>query len=227
MAAQPAATAAFDQTLHEALPQALRNRGTLRVATDASYAPAEFFAEDGRTIVGFDPDLAKALGQVLGLEVELVNAYFQTLMDLTVSGGTDVVMSAITDTPEREKQLDFVHYFMAGTSIVVQRGNPAAIGDLRDLCGQAVAGKTGTIQVEQLERAQSNCGADPIVLVLSDTSNDAELQLRTGQVAAVLMDYPTAALLTSAAETRGSYQLASDAQYEPGPLRDRGLQERA
>lgn len=218
-AAAPAetSTAAFDQRLHDQLPPAIRDRGSVRVAVDASYAPAEFFAEDGRTIVGFDADLAAALGQVLGVELELVNTEFTETIPSTLSGETDLIMSSMTDTPEREELLDFVHYFMAGTSIVVQRGNPDGVSDLRDLCGYPVAALDGTIQVEQLDRAQAHCTGAPIDVQPFDTNTDAQLQLRTGEVTAVLMDYPPAALLTTDGLTRGDYQFASSTQYEPGP----------
>src|ERR1051325_6375429 len=48
-------------------PAALKQEGTLTVAADATYAPNEFIAEDGTTVIGMDADLAKALGRVLGL----------------------------------------------------------------------------------------------------------------------------------------------------------------
>jgi polar amino acid transport system substrate-binding protein len=194
----------------------VRERGELVVLTDASYAPASSFAPDGRTIVGFEPDLGVALGRVLGVRLRFVNSDFDTLLALLRRHRADLIMSAMTDTPERERSADFVNYFAAGTAVVVQRGNPDAITDLDSLCGHAVAVEQGTVQVDLLARAQRNCNGDRIHVRDYDTNSDALVQLRTGRVSAVLNDYPPAAYVTTRPRTRGQYQLASTAQYEPG-----------
>jgi polar amino acid transport system substrate-binding protein len=211
-----AGNAQFDQQLHDRLPAAVRDRGTIRLATDPSYAPMESYARDGRTIVGFEPDLAAALASVLGVTAEMVAADFGTALDATQNGAYDGVLSAMTDTAEREKKADFVNYFAAGTSIVVQRGNPRGITDLKDLCGRVVAVETATVQVDLLHRAQSRCSARPIVVRTYKTNADALLQLRTGRAVAVLNDTPPAAHLAADQQTRANYQLASNVQYEPG-----------
>jgi polar amino acid transport system substrate-binding protein len=206
----------FDRALHDALPDDVRRSGVLRVATDASYAPASSFAEDGRTIVGFEPDLGAAIGRVLGVRLRFEQATFSELLSDVRHGRTDLVMSAMTDTAARERRADFVNYFSAGTAIVVQRGNPAGITDLAGLCGQRVAVEDGTVQVDLLARSQRRCGDRPIVVRTYDTNADALVRLRTGRAAAVLTDYPPAALLAGDPKTRGRFQLASTTQYEPG-----------
>ena len=206
----------FDQQLHDRLPAAIRDRGVLRLATDPSYAPMESYARDGRTIIGFEPDLAAALGSVLGVKIEMVGADFGTALEATRKGTFDGVLSAMTDTAEREKKADFVNYFAAGTSIVVQRGNPHSVADLKDLCGQVVAVETATVQVDLLRRAQARCATRPIVVRTYKTNADALLQLRTGRAVAVLNDTPPAAHLAADQQTRANYQLASNVQYEPG-----------
>ena len=207
---------AMDPVLHRALPPSVLASGILRVATDASYAPASSFAKDGRTIIGFEPDLGADLGAVLGVKVVFTNKPFSALPGLLTTGATDLVMSAMTDTVKREKVIDFVDYFSAGTSLLVQRGNPHAISDLLSLCGQKVAAEAGTTQEDLLKRSESQCPGNPIHVALKPTNDDAILQLRTGQAAALLMDFPPAKVLTTDPRTHGLYQLASDVQYEPG-----------
>ena len=210
-------TPALDPTLAQALPADVRASGQLRIVTDASYAPASEFAPDGRTIVGFEPDLGAAIGAVLGLKVTFTPAGFDELPGLVDSGQADLVMSAMTDTRKRQRDLDFVDYFSAGSTIVVQRGNPHAITDLGDLCGHAVAVQRGTVQVDLLEHAQVNCmPGEPIRVRTYPTNDDALLQLRTGRAAAVLNDYPPAVALTTDPTTGSRFQLASTVQYEPG-----------
>jgi polar amino acid transport system substrate-binding protein len=213
----PAPSVSRVDALHARLPAAIRASGTIRIATDPGFAPAEFFAADGRTVVGFDPDLARALGQELGVSVQIVQVPFEDVIDATVDGRTDAVMSAMTDTREREKSIDFVHYFQAGTSIVVQRGNPRAIAGLDDSCGMRVGVERETIQVNQIERVQARCTDDPITIRPADTMTDAQLALRTGQLDMILMDSPLAAYVTAATATRGDYELASSELYEPAP----------
>lgn len=209
-------TVHVDQQLHDRLPAAIRQSGVIRLATDPSYAPMESYARDGRTIVGFEPDLAAALGSVLGVRSEMVAADFGAALDGARSGTYDGVLSAMTDTAEREKKADFVNYFAAGTSIVVQRGNPHGIADLKDLCGQVVAVETATVQVDLLRRAQSRCRTRRIDVHTYKTNADALLQLRTGRAVAVLNDTPPAAHLITDQQTKANYQLASKVQYEPG-----------
>jgi len=206
----------FDQALHDKLPLSVRNTKTLRFVTDASYAPMEQFAPDGRTIVGFEPDLADALGRVLGVKIQMVAGNFQTAIDRVADGTFDGALSAMTDTPAREKKADFIDYFSAGTSIVVQRGNPAGVTEIDNLCGRIVAVEQGTTQADLLHRTQKGCGDRPIQINQMKTNADALLQLRTGRAAAVLNDYPAASYLAADARTGNYFQLASAAQYEPG-----------
>jgi polar amino acid transport system substrate-binding protein len=208
--------AAFDQQLHDRLPAGVRSRGEVRVATDAAYPPASGYAPDGRTIEGFEPDLAATLGRVLGVTFTFVRTDFADALPALQDGTVDLVMSAMTDTVERQAHVDFVDYFEAGSSIVVQRGNAHGISDLRDLCGQIVAVEEGSILVDLLERTQSSCKDDRIVVRQFSDNTKALVELRTGRAAAVLNDYPPAARLTTDARTSAHFQLASTTQYEPG-----------
>ena len=98
------------------VPAPIKSKGTLIVASDATYAPNEFVAEDGHTVVGMDPDLMKALGEVMGVKVNVVNATFDTIIPGLAAGKYDVGASSFTDTKERQKTVDFVTYFTAGVS---------------------------------------------------------------------------------------------------------------
>ncbi|MCA2219536.1 ABC transporter substrate-binding protein [Jidongwangia harbinensis] len=209
-------TITVNEAIRGRLPESVRERGTIQFATDPSYAPMESFAPDGRTIIGFDADLAAALGSVLGIKIEMVPANFSTALDETAKGTYDGVLSSITDTVEREKRADFINYFSAGTAIVVRRGNPTGVTELKDLCGQVVAVEESTTQEDLLKRSQKGCAGRPIVIRTYKTNSDALLQLRTGRAVAILNDYPPAAQLANDPSSRTHYQLASTVQYEPG-----------
>src|SRR5664279_6082962 len=100
--------------------------------------------------------------RLLGIKVVFHNADFAQLPAIAEAGRADMIMSAMTDTAEREKRLDFVTYFLAGTSLVVQRGNPKGISDLASLCGLKVAVETGTVQADLMARQQSQCADRPM-----------------------------------------------------------------
>lgn len=212
----PGHSVAFDQALHDLLPDDVRDAGVITIATDAAYPPASSYAPDGHTIVGFEPDLLTALGEVLGVRMELRVTDFTAVLEDVEAHRVDAAMSAVTDTAEREQRADFVNYFSAGTSILVQRGNPHAIADLADLCGQVVAVEAGTVQLDLLKRSQARCEDKPIDVRTHASNADALVELRTGRAAAVLNDYPPAAYLSTGPRTQADYQLASDTQYEPG-----------
>jgi polar amino acid transport system substrate-binding protein len=209
-------TVAVDAELRALLPDDVREAGVLTVATDASYPPLNSFGPDGRTIVGFEPDLMAALGDLLGIRMEFERRDFDTMLDDVAAHRIGVVVSAMTDTVDRQERADFVNYFRAGTSIVVQRGNPRGIHDLNGLCGEVVAVEAGTVQVDLLERSQAGCAEAPIMVSTFPTNDDALLELRTGRAAAVLNDYPPAVFITTNERTEGAFQLVSDVQYEPG-----------
>src|SRR6185437_1231321 len=97
-----------DSKVAALVPAAIRSKGTITVASDASYPPMESFAADGKTIVGWDPDMAKGLAAVMGVKAKVVNATFDAIIPGLAAKKYDVGMSSFTDTKEREKTVDFV-----------------------------------------------------------------------------------------------------------------------
>jgi polar amino acid transport system substrate-binding protein len=134
------------------VPQAIRSKGTITIGTDATYAPNEFSGDGGKTFQGMDIDLGNAIGKTLNLQVKFANAPFDGLLAGLASGKYDLSMSSFTDTAEREKTVDFVTYFRAGTSIAVKKGNPLKITGSDSLCGVRVAAEKGTTQLDSLTK---------------------------------------------------------------------------
>lgn len=120
--------------------------GKLQVGMELAFAPMEFF-DELKHEAGADVELARALAKTLGVDLVLVNMPFDDLLPALASGHVDIVLSAMTITPERSATTDFVPYMLAGTGLLVKRGNPAHIRHLRDLCGKTVALQEGTAQV--------------------------------------------------------------------------------
>jgi polar amino acid transport system substrate-binding protein len=176
------------------VPANIKSKGTLTVAADATYAPNEFIAPDGHTVIGMDADLAKALGQTMGLKVNMVNATFDTIIPGLASGKYDLGMSSFTDTKAREKTVDFVTYFIAGTSFYIKSGGPN-IGSLADLCGHTVAVEKGTTQQADATAQSGKCksaGKPAVNVQVFNDQNQVNLALSSGRAQVAMADTPVA-----------------------------------
>lgn len=208
-----------DNALAAKLPADIRSAGTIKVGSDVAYAPVEFFDTDGTTIIGIDPDLAKALGDRLGVKLQFTNATFDGLIPAVRSKRFDIVMSAMSDTKKRQPQLDFVDYFNAGTSILVKKGNPQNINGLDDLCGKTVALQRGTTQEDVAKAQQAKCssaGKGPIKLLTFDKDTDALLQIKGGRAVADMNDFPVAAYNANTSGGGNDFEVVGE-QIEAGP----------
>jgi polar amino acid transport system substrate-binding protein len=170
----------------------------LRVGSDSEYAPIEFYKENGQEPQGLDIDLANALGAKLGMTVTFVNdTDFAGIIGALRAGRFDVVMSAMNDTAERRgKGVDFVDYFRAGSSILVQKGDRRPVQGLDDLCGATVAVQKGTTQDTDILTAQeSKCrtAGRPVTVLRFEKDIDALQQVKNGRAVADLEDFPVAA----------------------------------
>jgi polar amino acid transport system substrate-binding protein len=171
-----------NQALNDMLPKEVQQAGVVKIGTEALYPPFESFAEDNKTIVGLDPDLAVALGQVLGVTVEMTHTAFDGLLTALDGGRFDLVMAAITDTKARQAKYDFVDYFSTGQAIVVKKGNPAGIKGISDLCGKNVAVLVSSTQEKLLGGFNENeCKSNPIKVTALPNDKDALLQVQTGR----------------------------------------------
>jgi polar amino acid transport system substrate-binding protein len=168
--------------LNAKLPDAVRKAGVIKIGTEALYPPFESFGTDNKTIVGLDPDMADALGQVLGVKVTMTHTAFDGLLTALDGGRFDVVMAAITDTKARQAKYDFADYFTTGQAIVVKKGNPKKIKDIAGLCGKNVSVLTASTQEKLLGQFNTDeCAANKIKVTPLPNDKDALLQVRTGR----------------------------------------------
>jgi len=191
----PNASAKGVPAVEALVPANIKSKGTLTVAADATYAPNEFIAPDGHTVIGMDADLAKALGQAMGLKVNMVNATFDTIIPGLASGKYDLGMSSFTDTKAREKTVDFVTYFIAGTSFYVKASGGPDIASLADLCGHKVAVEKGTTQQADSQAQSAKCtkaGKPAVSVQVFNDQNAVNLALSSGRADVAMADSPVA-----------------------------------
>jgi polar amino acid transport system substrate-binding protein len=190
------------------VPQAIQSKGTLVVASDATYAPMEFIASNGKTIVGVDADLAKAIGGVLGLNFKVQNATFATIIPGLSSGKYGVGMSSFTDTKARQKTVDFVTYFVAGTSFYVKSAGGPSISGLSSLCGKTVAVENGTTQQADATAQSKKCksaGKPAVKVSAFNDQNQANLAISSGRAQVGMSDSPVAAYIVK--QSHGQFKL--------------------
>jgi polar amino acid transport system substrate-binding protein len=204
----PATPSGADAAIAAQVPAAIKSKGTLIVATEAQYAPNEFIAPDGRSIIGMDPDLMKALGAVMGLKVEVINSNFETIIPGLADGRYDVGASSFTDTKEREKTVDFVDYYNAGISFYAKSTTNPGVNEVGDLCGKTVAVEKGTVEQEEAEAQDKRCGkaGKPAVSVLIYPGQDAvNLAVSSGRAVVGMADSPVVAYQIK--ESNGQFKL--------------------
>jgi polar amino acid transport system substrate-binding protein len=184
-----------DQKVAAQVPASIKSKGTLTVAADASYAPNEFIGSDGHTVEGMDADLAQALAGVMGLKAKVVNATFDSIIPGLAAHKYDLGMSSFTDTKEREKTVNFVTYYSAGTSFYTKaQGGPAVTG-LASLCGLTVAVEKGTTQQADSTAQSGKCtkaGKKAVQVLTFPDQNGANLAISSGRAQVGMADSPVA-----------------------------------
>ncbi len=174
------------------VPQDIKDAGVLRVGTDATYAPNEFFDEDGSTIIGLDVDLFDAVATELGLTAEYQSADFGTIIAGVNSDKYDVGVSSFTINEERKAEVNMVSYFNAGTQWAVASGNPKAV-DPDSPCGLTVAVQANTVQdLEDLPPKVKACddAGTPLTVQQYGGQDEATSALASGKADAMLADSP-------------------------------------
>jgi polar amino acid transport system substrate-binding protein len=188
----PAATGAV-ASIAAKVPAAMKSKGTMIVATEAQYAPNEFLAADGHTIIGMDAELTTALGEVMGLKTQLVNADFEAIIPGLAAGRYDLGASSFTDTLEREKTVDFVDYFRAGISFYAKASANPGVEELKDLCGKTVAVEKGTVEQEEAEKQSKACtkeGKKAVTVLSFPGQNAVNLAVASGRAELGMADSP-------------------------------------
>ncbi|MFE9647800.1 ABC transporter substrate-binding protein [Streptomyces sp. NPDC006365] len=215
--------------LADQLPKAIRDKGVIEVGTNAEYAPMEY--QEGGKIVGVDPDIAAALGKQLGVEFKFTSGSFDGLITSLNSGRYDVAMSSITDTKARQEGLDdkgkklgpgvdFVDYFVAGTAVYVQKGNPKKINSIEDLCGQTAAVQRGTTYEQALKDQSKKCtdgGKKKITIEAFENDTEAQTRVKSGGAVAGVNDYPVAVDLARKADGGNAFEVVGE-QVDAGPF---------
>lgn len=144
------------QSLHDALPQAIKDAGVIRFAGD-SHPPYRTVEQDG-TVTGIDADFQAAIGQVLGVKTQtMVVAGLPAALQGMLSDRYDAFNGPVKATAEREKQFDTITWMTTRTAYAFPTDSKAGIVRVEDLCGKRVAVVTASVVEEQLNKLSQFC----------------------------------------------------------------------
>ena len=181
----------------------------------------ESFAADGSTIVGADPDIGKALGEVMGVPLNFVNANFDSILPGLSSGKYDLGMSAFTDTKDRQKVVDFVTYLTAGTGFYTKASGGTSVNGLSDLCGHSIAAEKGTTQQIDATAQDKKCkaaGKPGVNVTVFPDQNGANLAISSGRAEIGMADSPVAEYIVE--QSNGQFKVDRQ-RLQHRPVRDR------
>ena len=169
----------------------IKKAGKLVMATDAAWAPFEYIA-DSDTPVGSDIDLAQALADEWGVELEIINAAFDTLPQYLDNGKADIVVAAMTITEERKEQMAFSDPYTISAQYIIVKEEDDSVKTIEDLAGKKTAvhlGTTGDLlvsgEIEKEDGCLKGTGAE---VVQYKNLIEGCLALQQGTVDAVMLD---------------------------------------
>ena len=205
--APPSAPAGAVPAIAATVPPDIRATGRLVIGVNVPYAPNEFKDSSGE-IVGFDVDLMNAMARTIGLVPDYRETAFESIIPSVQASDFNVGMSSLTDTAEREQQVDFVTYYQAGTQWAQRSGSSV---DPNAACGLKIGVTFASIQeTTEVPAKSSACeaaGLAPIDMVVFTRQDDLTAALIAGEVEAMTADSPvtgfTVKLSAGALDTAG------------------------
>ncbi|HCY1364086.1 TPA: ABC transporter permease subunit [Staphylococcus aureus] len=177
----PTAHAEQDQTWEK-----IKERGELRVGLSADYAPMEFeHTVNGKTeYAGVDIDLAKKIAKDNNLKLKIVNMSFDSLLGALKTGKIDIIISGMTSTPERKKQVDFSDsYMMTKNIMLVKKDKVNEYKDIKDFNNKKVGAQKGTEQEKIAQTEIENASITSLSRL-----PDVILALKSGKVEGAVVE---------------------------------------
>ena len=177
--------------LYDELPAEYQDK-KITIALDPGFGVLNSVKDGSKEFDGLNADLAKAIGAELGAEVELVPAAFAQILVGVNSGRYDMSMSAVTDTLERQAEVDFVDYLVVTQSLFVPEGNPKGVtGDILTACGLKLSVVQGTTDEELFDKIGDACaeaGKPEPTQVNLDSVDAAYLAIESGRIDAMIRE---------------------------------------
>ena len=176
--------------------------GVLSMATEATFPPYEYY--DGDAIVGIDVEIAQAIADKLGLELQVTDIAFDSIIPGVQSGKYDLGLAGMTVTDERLEQVNFSDSYATGVQVVIVKegGKVTSVDDLfADGASNVIGTQTGTTGFLYATWDIQDAGLGEVKSFAKTT--DAVEALKNGQVDCVSLDNEPAKALVAANEGAG------------------------
>ena len=162
---------------------------TLKMGTNASFPPYEFYDDETGDIVGIDAEVAAAICEKLGYELEIVDMDFDAIIPAVTTGKIDFGMAGMTVTEERLQSVDFTTSYATGIQVVIVKED-SEITSVDDLFAEGANHKIG---VQQGTTGDLYCSWDIEdeglgTIERYKNGTDAVLALTSGKVDCVVID---------------------------------------
>jgi polar amino acid transport system substrate-binding protein len=172
-------------------PPSVASAGRIVFCSDLTFPPLESL--QGSRPVGAEIDIGSAIGQLMGVKAEFRNVGFDGLIAALQAKKCDAILSGMTDTAQRRREVQFADHLNVGMSIMVKKGNPRNVTGLASLSGTEVAVGVGTTEKDVLAAENKLLASHhrrPVGIRLFNKDSDAAAALVTGKVDAYFSDDP-------------------------------------
>lgn len=184
--------AAVDESARALLPDDTRQKGTLVVAMPLDFEPFNYLDEKNEQ-TGLDIDIIHAIGDKLGLKVDIQRIGFASMIPSVSGGRVDAAMAAMGILPARLPLVSFVRYGHFSNGLVVRKGNPTNIRN-DDACGHTIAVEKGTQPLLVWQKKSDECvaaGKPKIELLVFEGKGPQVLAVESGRAEAAGVGFAT------------------------------------
>lgn len=173
----------------------IKEKGKIVLGTSADFPPFEFHLPvNGKDeIVGLDIAVAEAVAKELGVELEIKDMDFDSVLLALTSGKVDFAMSGLSVTDERKQSVDFTkEYYQSEQAIVIRAEDQSIYKTLAEFKGKAIGAQLGSVQEEVARTQLADTKTDTLPKI-----PDLILKLKSGKVDGVVLDLPVAEAFVS------------------------------
>ena len=183
--ADDAAVEESTETVESAQPTAVE--GVLTMATNAAFPPYEYI--EGGEVVGIDADIAAAIAEKLGLELQIEDMEFDAIIEAVKSGKADIGLAGMTVTPDRAEEVNFTASYATGVQVVIVTED-SAIVSVDDLFAEGASNVIGVQRNTTGDLYTTWDLEDAGLATIDRYSKGAEAvqALKTGKVDCVVID---------------------------------------
>ena len=158
---------------------------TLVMATNATFPPYEYY--EGDKVVGIDPEIAQAIADKLGMELQINDMDFDPAIAAAQTGQADIVMEGLSVTPDREEKVNFTDSYATGVQVVIVPED-SEIQTLEDMTGKLIGVQQGTTGDIYCSDTPENGGFGEENVQKFTSGPVAVEALKNGQIDCVVID---------------------------------------